>query len=152
MIIVLCCLISSWSSSFTPPSSSSSPDPPESVWHTSANHSGKSLLLVGGEVVLRGSTHLRITFSIVIIIIIQRILKQQPHHRLSLSNRIYSHHTLTPNWPKPRPYRAREVLISATKKTVHTWFIDNPKHWNIKTLLLGHFITVKQTQLILNVM
>merc|ERR550517_383561 len=34
------------------------PDPPESVWHTSANHSGKSLLLVWGEVVLRGSTHL----------------------------------------------------------------------------------------------
>merc|ERR1719400_2391570 len=34
------------------------PDPPESVWHSSADHSGKSLLLVGREVVLRRPAHL----------------------------------------------------------------------------------------------
>merc|ERR550534_8174 len=34
------------------------PDPPESVWHAGADHSGKSLLLVGGEVVLRRPAHL----------------------------------------------------------------------------------------------
>ena len=99
--------------SLVPPliSTRSLPDPPESVWHTSADHSGKSLLLVGGEMVLRRPAHLQIQSLISINITVINII------RPSLFN-----HTLTPNWPKPRPYRAREVRISETK-TVQTRFI-----------------------------
>ena len=89
----------------------SPPDPPESVWHSGADHSGKSLLLVGGEMVLRRPAHLQIQSLISINITVINII------RPSLFN-----HTLTPNWPKPRPYRAREVRISETK-TVQTRFI-----------------------------
>ena len=63
----VCCLKtgSPSSSSRSSPSSSSpascpSPDPPESVRHPGADHAGKSLLFVGGEVVLGGAANLKV--------------------------------------------------------------------------------------------
>ena len=42
------------------PASCPSPDPPESVRHPGADHAGKSLLFVGGEVVLGGAANLKV--------------------------------------------------------------------------------------------
>ena len=58
----VCCLKtgSPSSSSRSSPASCPSPDPPESVRHPGADHAGKSLLFVGGEVVLGGAANLKV--------------------------------------------------------------------------------------------
>ena len=48
------------SPSSSSPASCPSPDPPESVRNPGADHAGKSLLFVGGEVVLGGAANLKV--------------------------------------------------------------------------------------------
>ena len=70
----VCCLEtgSPSSSSRSSPAPCPSPDPPESVRHPGADHAGKSLLFVGGEVVLGGAANLKVGWSSPILVRIQK--------------------------------------------------------------------------------